>query len=95
MLTARTAASQPHPARQSVPGRLTVVYATAYPPAGQRRRWLIVTDPCPLDGCGGGRHVHAAADLSTAGGVRRAGCRRGTYWVAVGGPPDVGGNGHG
>lgn len=69
--------------------RYPVVTAVAYRPAGRRTRWLVITGPCPY--CSGGRHRHDAADLASAGGVRRAGCRPGgRYWLAI-----AGGGGHG
>lgn len=53
------------------------VWAVAYPPAGQRRHWLLVVQSCPK--CpGGGPHAHRGGQN---GGLRRAGCGQGRYFV--------------
>lgn len=54
------------------------VWATGYPPAGQRRHWLLVTDNCPY--CISGSHAHRGGP---DGGIRRAGCGGGAYVVLV------------
>lgn len=53
------------------------VWAVAYPPAGQRRYWLLVVQSCPKC-AGGGPHAHRGGQ---DGGLRRAGCGRGRYFV--------------
>lgn len=60
--------------------RYPLVFASAFAPCGRRKRHLIVTAACPFDG---GRHVHLVPDLEHAGGARRAGCGRGTYWLVI------------
>lgn len=53
------------------------VWAVAYPPAGLRRYWLLVVQSCPK--CtGGGPHAHRGGQ---DGGLRRAGCGQGRYFV--------------
>lgn len=51
------------------------VWAVAYPPAGHRRHWLFIVAPCFA--CGGA-HAHRGGQ---DGGLRRAGCGRGSYVV--------------
>lgn len=59
--------------------RLPTVFASAYEPAGDRSRILVVTSACSY--CGG-RHHHF---LKTLAGLMRkqAGCRRGRYLISI------------
>lgn len=52
------------------------VWGTAYPPAGHRRRWLLVVLRCSE--CLGA-HQHYLRD--NTGGLRRRGCGAGSYYV--------------
>jgi hypothetical protein len=52
------------------------VWAVAYPPAGHRRRWLVVVLRCTQ--CQGSHH-HYLGD--NTGGLRRRGCGAGSYYV--------------
>jgi hypothetical protein len=55
------------------------IWCIGYPPAGQRRHWLLVVDNCPFD-CGGS-HAHRGG--GPEGGIKRAGCGGGAYVVLV------------
>lgn len=75
-------ATKPQPPQPPQPirdGRHLVVSATAVPPLGRRALWLLLVSSCPL--CGGYSHVHRAG--SPTGGIRNAGCGRGSYYVQV------------
>jgi hypothetical protein len=50
------------------------VAATLYPPSGRRSLALLIVSTCPH--CTAGHHAHRGSAL---GGLREAGCRRGTY----------------
>lgn len=60
--------------------RYPAVFCSLLLPAGGRTRCGIVTEDCPY--CGG-RHIHYARDADNAAGVKRAGCRRGNYWIVI------------
>lgn len=57
-------------------GTAPFIWATAFPPVGKRRWWLIIVHPCPY--CSGGAHAHRGGPN---GGLRRAGCGHGSYYV--------------
>lgn len=57
--------------------RLPVAIATAVPPLGRRRLWLLLVEACPHCTYA---HVHRAA--AAIGGARAGGCGR-TYYVRV------------
>lgn len=52
------------------------VWSVAYPPSGRRRGWLCVVRTCPF--CTAGNHAHRGGPQ---GGLKRAGCGRGSYYV--------------
>lgn len=58
---------------------VAVVVGSAYPPCARRMRWTTVV-ACPL--CDG-HHRHDARTFADLGGLRRAGCGRGRYWLAL------------
>lgn len=62
----------------SAPDDLIVAVATAVPPLGRRTLWLHWVPSCPFCGYG---HAHRAGGLT--GGIRQAGCGRGSYYVRV------------
>lgn len=58
--------------------RYPIVTASAYPPAGRRRLWLLLVSHCVLCQC-----AHAHRSSVPCGGLRAAGCGRGDYLVVV------------
>lgn len=68
-------ASLPADSLRAIP----VVVAAAWPPSARRTRWTTVVT-CPY--CGG-HHRHDAATLDGLRGLRRAGCGRGRYQLAL------------
>jgi hypothetical protein len=63
------------PAKSS--GEPPPIWATAYPPAGHRHRWLLLVRTC--DTCGGAHHHFGGP----TGGLRRRGCGAGEYHLRV------------
>lgn len=59
--------------------RYPAAYATAYGPAGRRKRAAGMIR-CPY--CHGG-HLAYAATIDHLRGVKRAGCGAGRYWVVI------------
>lgn len=59
--------------------RYPAAYATAYGPAGRRKRAAGMIR-CPY--CRGG-HLAYAASIDQLRGVKRAGCGNGRYWVVI------------
>lgn len=60
--------------------RYPAVHCSLIAPAPGRTRWGIITDQCVH--CDG-RHIHFARSAEQAGGIKRAGCRRGRYWLVI------------
>ena len=50
------------------------VWSIGYPPGGKRHRWLLIVQTCPT--C---RATHHHFSPGPHGGIRRAGCGRGSY----------------
>lgn len=71
--TARKLDRRKHNPRE--PHRPIAVSGRAYPPAGRRTLWVLVVRVCPW--CRGA-HVHRSTGN---GGIRTAGCGKGTYLV--------------
>lgn len=67
--------SSRHQAADRPQDSVPYVWATAYPPAGRRHHWLLVILSCPA--CRGAHAHRGGAD----GGLRRAGCGSGSYYV--------------
>lgn len=59
--------------------RYPAAYATAYGPAGRRRRYAAMVR-CPY--CAGGHLIYGGA-FEDLRGVKAAGCRLGRYWVVI------------
>jgi hypothetical protein len=54
------------------------VWAEGHKPSARRRYWLLIVRQCPY--CAAGQHAHRGGE---GGGLRRAGCGRGEYFLKI------------